>query len=70
MIFLVCYENEKDAENFFEFLNCLYKNIKFTLEKEDKFLSFLDILIKNEGNRFLTSVYQKKTSIGAGCKAC
>ena len=27
-------------------------------------MSFLDILIKNEGNRFSTSVYQKKTSIG------
>ena len=57
--------NEKDAENFFEFLNCQRKNIKFTLEKEsNKFLSFLNILIKNEGNRFSTSVYRKKTSIG------
>ena len=57
--------NEKDAENFFEFLNCRHKNIKFTIEKEsNKFLSFLDILIKNEGNRFSTSVYRKKTSIG------
>ena len=57
--------NEKDAENFFEFLNCQHKSIKFTLEKEsNKFLSFLDILIKNEGNRFSTSVYRKKTSIG------
>ena len=57
--------NEKDAENFFEFLNCLHKNIKFTLEKESNhFLSFLDILIKNEVNRFSTSVYRKKTLIG------
>ena len=57
--------NEKDAENFFEFLNCRHKSIKFTLEKEsNKFLSFLDILIKNEGNHFSTSVYRKKTSIG------
>ena len=57
--------NEKDAENFFEFLNCRHKNIKFTIEKENnKFLSFLDILIENEGNRFSTSVYRKKTSIG------
>ena len=57
--------NEKGAGNFFEFLNCRHKNIKFTIEKEsNKFLSFLDILIKNEGNRFSTSVYRKKTSIG------
>ena len=37
----------------------------FTIEKEsNKFLSFLDILMKNEGNRFSTSVYRRKTSIG------
>ena len=59
------FENEKDAENFFEFLNCQHKSIKFTLEKEsNKLLSFLDVLIKNEGNRFSTSVYRKKTSVG------
>ena len=47
--------NEKDAENIFEFLNCRNKNIKFTIEKErKKFLSFLHILIKNEGDRFST----------------
>ena len=50
--------NENDAENFFEFLNCQHKNIKFTLEKESNtFLSFLDILIKIEKNRFSTSLY-------------
>ena len=27
-------------------------------------MSFLDILIKNDGNRFSTSVYRKKTSVG------
>ena len=59
--------NEKDVGNFFEFLNCQHENIKFTLEKESnkyKFLSFLDILIQNEGKRFSTSVYRKKTSMG------
>ena len=50
--------NEKDAENLFEFLSCHPKNIEFTLEKENcNFLSFPDILIKNEGNRFSKSVY-------------
>ena len=49
---------EKDAEEFFEFFNCQPQNIKFTLEKKNnKFLLFLDILIKNEGNRSSTSVY-------------
>ena len=59
------FENKKDAENFFEFLTYQHKNIKFTIEKEkNKILSFLDILIKKKGNRFSTSVYQRKTSIG------
>ena len=45
--------NEKDAENFFEFLNCQHKSIKFTLEKEsNKFESFLDILNKMKENVF------------------
>ena len=57
--------NEKDADNVFEFLNFRHKYIKFTIEKEsNKVLSFIDILIKNEGNRFSTSVYRKKASIG------
>ena len=61
MIFFVCL----DAENLFEFLNFHHKNIRFTLEKEShKFLSLLDILIKNEGNRFSASVYRKKISVG------
>ena len=29
------FENEKDAENFFEFHNCQHNNIKFTFEKEN-----------------------------------
>ena len=51
------FENEKDGETFFEFINCRHKNIKFTIEKENNKILFLDILIKNEGNRFSTSVY-------------
>ena len=52
------FRNENDAENFFEFLNCWHKNIKFTIEKEiNKYLSLLDILMKKERNRFSTSVF-------------
>ena len=59
------FENEKDGETFFEFINRHHKNIKFTIEKENnKILLFLDILVKNEGNRFSASVYRKKTSVG------
>ena len=64
MIFFVCL----DAENVFEFLNFHHKNIKFILEKEShKCLSLLDIFIKNEGNRFSTSVYRKKKKYQLGC---
>ena len=35
------------------------------MEKEtNKFLPFLDVVVKNEGRTFTTSVYRKKTSIG------
>ena len=35
------------------------------MEKEtNKFLPFLDVLVKNEGWTFTTLVYRKKTSIG------
>ena len=41
------FQNEKDVEIFFEFLNCQRKNIKFTLEKENiKFQHFLTFLSK------------------------
>ena len=34
------------------------------MEKEtNKFLRFLDVLVKNESRTFTTSVYRKKTSI-------
>ena len=69
------FASEKDAENFFEFLNWQQKtnknkktkkkHVKYTLEKEsNKFFSFLDILIKNEErNRFPKLVYPTKASI-------
>ena len=59
------FKNETDAEKFFKYLNSKHPNIKFTMEKENnKFLPFLDVLVKNEGRTFTTSVYRKKTSIG------
>ena len=57
--------NQKEVEKFSESFNCRHKNIKFTIEKEsNKYLSLLDILTKNEGNRFSTSVFLNKISIG------
>ena len=65
MIFFVSLEMKRMQKIFFEYLNCRHKNIRFTMEEQsNKFLSFLDILIEKEVNRFSTSVYRKKTSIG------
>ena len=58
-------KNVIDAEMFFKYLNSMHLNIEFTMEKEtNKFLPFLDVLAKNEGRTFTTSVYWQKTSIG------
>ena len=44
-------------------LNSKLPNIKFTMEKEsNKFLPFLDVLVKNESSTFTTSVCRKKTT--------
>ena len=57
--------NEIDAENAFKYLNSKHPNFKFIMEKENnKFLPFLDVLVKNEGGIFTTSVYWKKRAIG------
>ena len=59
------FRSEIDAENFFKYLNSKHPNIKFIMEKENnKFLPFLDVLVKNEGRSFTTSVYRKKIAIG------
>ena len=62
----ICLFNcESDAVKFFEFLNCQHPNIKFTFEKQvNKQISFLDVLITNDGNQFCTSVFHKDTAIG------
>ena len=50
------FKNEIDAKNS-KHLNSKHHSIKFTMEKEtNKFLTFLDALIKNEGRTFTTSV--------------
>ena len=56
---------ENDAIKFFDFLNTRHPNIKFTFEKQvDGKLGFLDILLSTTQDKFSTSVFRKKTSIG------
>lgn len=50
---------------FFEFLNSLHPNIKFTKEEESgESFPFLDIKIQKENNKFSTSTYYKPTHTG------
>ena len=56
--------SESDAK-FYEFLNKQHPNIKFTFEKlQNNRISFLDILIKNNGENFSTTIFCKTTAIG------
>ena len=51
-----------DVEKFKNYLNKQHKNIKFTSEiEENGLLSFLDITISREDNKFVTLVYCKPT---------
>ena len=60
--------SEKIMEEFFCFVNVLnnaHDSINFTIEKENNDeLAFLDVKVKQKENRFLTSVYRKKTFTG------
>ena len=57
--------SKKHIEKFRLYLNCQYPNNKFTSEiEENNSLSFLDIKINRDNNRFLTSVYSKPTFSG------
>ena len=63
---MICLFNcESDADKSFEFLNRKHPNIKFTFEKQvNKQISYLDVLIINDGHQFWTSVFRKETAIG------
>ena len=51
---MICLFNcESDADKSFEFLNRKHPNIKFTFEKQvNKQISYLDVLIINDGHQF------------------
>ena len=63
---IIClFNGESDADKFFEFLNRKHPNIKFTFEKQvNNQISFLDVLITNDGDQFCTSVFSKEPAIG------
>ena len=64
--YIIClFNSESDANRFYEFLSKQHPNIKFTLEKkQNNQISFLDILIKNNGENLSTTTFCKKAAIG------
>ena len=59
------FRSKEHIEKFRLYLNCQHANIKFTSEiEENNSISFLDIKINRDSNRFLTSVYRKPTFSG------
>ena len=57
--------NEKDAENFFEFLNCQHENIKFSLEiKPINFCHFLIFFSKMKETVFQYQFIERNHQLG------
>ena len=56
--------SELDCVHFQEKLNWLHSALKFTIEKEQNNLNFLDVLVEKEGTGFLTSIYRKPMFAG------
>ena len=58
-------QNEEVVDALFTVLNEVHHAIKFIVEKEiNNELSFMDVLVKCQNNRFLTSVFRKNTFTG------
>ncbi len=57
------WDNDKfdDVTILFNMINDLDPNIKFTIEKNNSQIAFLDILVKKSGNSLNTDVYYKST---------
>ena len=62
---LLIFHSKNYIEKFRNYLNRQHKNIKFTSENENEnSISFLDIKITRDNNKFMTSVYHKSTFSG------
>ena len=58
----VIVENKDKVEDILKFLNSQHKNIKFTVEFQDKhIISLLDVRVKRTNKIFVTDVYRKRT---------
>ena len=60
------FSNEKDSEDFLDYINSQHGNIRFTIEKEaEGKLSFLDTIVdRKQGNNPSVSIFRKSTFTG------
>ena len=59
------FEREDQVNKFHRYLNSRHINITFSKESENEScLSFLDILVKRDEDKFITSIYRKPTFSG------
>ena len=62
---ILLFKSKDHVNKFLKYLNSRHKYIKFEHEEEkDGQLAFLDILVKRENNKFVTSIYRKETFSG------
>ena len=59
--FIISKRSEEDLMKFYDLLNDLHENIKFTMEKDNKKLPFLDILLYKDGGKLHTDIFNKET---------
>ena len=59
------FDNEGQANQFFNFINSTHSNMTFTMETEqDGKLNFLDTVVNKNDTLFFTSLYRKSTFTG------
>ena len=62
---IVFFKDKKQVKKFLRYLNSRHPNITFTIEEEENDrLPFLDIEIRRENGKLVTSVYKKNTFSG------
>ena len=59
--FIIWVNSEEELTEFHEIINNLHSDIKFTIEKSEKQLPFLDILLVKTGTQLKTDIYFKVT---------
>ena len=61
----VLFNKPEHAQFFLEYINKKHKNMKFSIETEiKKSLSFLNVKMFRENNKFVASVFRKETFSG------